>query len=268
MDGTLPSEAKRAWAIKIKLRQYAKIGGVLYRKSFLEPWLQCVGPLQAEYVVRKIHEGSCIMHSGLRSVVAKAIGSGYYWPTMHKDALNIIRKCDDCQVHHPIPKNPQQKLTPITSPWPFYKWGIDISGPFPKAQGKVKFLIVAIDYFTKWIEAKAVEIGMPSLRCAKINQAVNDETLLLNLDVLKEEQEKAVIQEAKSKARMERYYNGKIRSIIFKPGDFVYLSNEASHAKDNGKLGPKWEGPYEIVEALGKGVYKIRNGSGDILLRT
>ncbi|GKB40502.1 reverse transcriptase domain-containing protein [Tanacetum coccineum] len=47
-------------------------------------------------------------------------------------------------------------LTPITSPWPFYKWGIDIAGPFPEGPGKVKFLIVAIDYFTKWIEAKPV----------------------------------------------------------------------------------------------------------------
>ncbi|GJR88544.1 reverse transcriptase domain-containing protein [Tanacetum coccineum] len=53
-------------------------------------------------------------------------------------------------------RNPQQNLTPITSPWPFYKWGIDIAGPFPEGPGKVKFLIVAIDYFTKWIEAKAV----------------------------------------------------------------------------------------------------------------
>ncbi|GKA91314.1 reverse transcriptase domain-containing protein [Tanacetum coccineum] len=48
----------------------------------------------------------------------------------------------------------EKKLTPITSPLPFYKWGIDIAGPFPKGLGKVKFLIVAIDYFTKWIEAK------------------------------------------------------------------------------------------------------------------
>ncbi|GJV32953.1 reverse transcriptase domain-containing protein [Tanacetum coccineum] len=111
---------------------------------------------KAEYVVREIHEGSCCMHSGLRSVVAKALRSRYYWPTMHKDARNIIRKCKDCQVHRPVPKNPQQKLTPITSPWPFYKWGIDISRPFLEAQGKVKFLIVAIDYFTKWIEAKPV----------------------------------------------------------------------------------------------------------------
>ncbi|GJW76991.1 reverse transcriptase domain-containing protein [Tanacetum coccineum] len=122
------------------------VGRITYgRKSFLEPWMRCVGPTQAEYVVKEIHEGSCSIHSGLRSVVAKATRSGYYWPTMHKDARNIIRKCDDCQTHRPVPMNPQQKLTPITSPWLFYKWGIDISGPFPEAQGMVKFLIVAID---------------------------------------------------------------------------------------------------------------------------
>ncbi|GJW78156.1 reverse transcriptase domain-containing protein [Tanacetum coccineum] len=132
------------------------INGVLYRKSFLEPWLWCVGPTQAEYVVKEIHEGSCSMHSGPRSMVAKAIRSGYYWPTMHKDARNIIRTCNDCQTHRPVPRNLQQKLTSITSPWPFYKWGIDISCPFPEGQGKVKFLIVAIDYFTKWVEAKPV----------------------------------------------------------------------------------------------------------------
>ncbi|GJY84236.1 reverse transcriptase domain-containing protein [Tanacetum coccineum] len=96
------------------------------------------------------------MHSGPRSVVAKVIRTGYYWPTMHTYARKLIRECNDCQVHSPIPRNPQQNLTPITSPWPFYKWGIDIAGPFPEGPGKVKFLIVAIDYFTKWIEAKPV----------------------------------------------------------------------------------------------------------------
>ncbi|GKB78115.1 reverse transcriptase domain-containing protein [Tanacetum coccineum] len=50
----------------------------------------------------------------------------------------------------------KQNLTPITSLWPFYKWGINIAGPFPEGPGKVKFLIVAMDYFTKWIEAKPV----------------------------------------------------------------------------------------------------------------
>ncbi|GKF04152.1 hypothetical protein Tco_0034820, partial [Tanacetum coccineum] len=95
-----------------------------------------------------------------------------------------------------------------------------------------------------------------------------DEALLLNLDVLEEEREKATIQEAKIKAKMERYYNAKVRDTIFKPRDFVYRNNEANHAMESGKLGPKWEGPYEIVEALEKGAYKIRNSSEDILPQT
>ncbi|GJZ18035.1 reverse transcriptase domain-containing protein [Tanacetum coccineum] len=96
------------------------------------------------------------MHACLRSVVAKALRSRYYWPTMHADARKLIRECNSCQVLRPVPRNPQQNLTPITSPWPFYKWGIDIVGPFLECPGKVKFLIVAIDYFTKWIEAKPI----------------------------------------------------------------------------------------------------------------
>ncbi|GJZ42807.1 reverse transcriptase domain-containing protein [Tanacetum coccineum] len=105
---------------------------------------------------RAVRRKASSMHCGPRSVVAKAIRTGYYWPTMHTDALKLIRECNDCQVHRPIPRNPQQNLTPVTSLWPFYKWGIDIVGPFPGGPGKVKFLIVAIDYFTKWIEAKHV----------------------------------------------------------------------------------------------------------------
>ncbi|GKB80141.1 reverse transcriptase domain-containing protein, partial [Tanacetum coccineum] len=133
-DGTLLAEGKKARAAKRKSWRFLKINGILYKKSFLGPWLRCMGPLQANYVLREIHEGSCNMHADTRSVVAKA--------------LRI--------VHKPVPRNPQQRLSPITSLWPFYKWGIDIAGPFPEGPKKVKFLIVAIDYFTKWIEAKPV----------------------------------------------------------------------------------------------------------------
>ncbi|GJT37771.1 reverse transcriptase domain-containing protein [Tanacetum coccineum] len=152
----LPKDKKKARAVRRKAARYAMINGTLYKKSFLGPWLRCVGPLQAKYVLREIHEGSCSMHSGPRSVVSKVIRTGYYWPTMHMDARNLIRKCNDCQIHRSVIRNPQQNLTPITSPWLFYKWGIDIAGPFPEGLGKVKFLIVAIDYFTKWIEANMV----------------------------------------------------------------------------------------------------------------
>ncbi|GKF00321.1 hypothetical protein Tco_0023671, partial [Tanacetum coccineum] len=87
-------------------------------------------------------------------------------------------------------------------------------------------------------------------------------------DILEERREKAAVREAKSKAKMEKYYNAKVRSTAFRLGDFVYRNNKASHTKESEKLGPKWEGPYKVVEALRKGAYKLRNGSGDILPRT
>nr|GEW84210.1 reverse transcriptase domain-containing protein [Tanacetum cinerariifolium] len=185
---------------------------------------------------------------------------------------------------------------------------------------KVKFLIVAMDYFTKWIEAKAVatitggqvkkfvwdnivcrfgipgeivsdndkqfsdnpfkdwcdklnitqrfasvkhpqsnrlveranrKIGMPTYRNAAVDVVSNDEELRLNLDLLEERRERASIYEAKAKSKMTKYYNARVRGVTFRPGDFVYHSNDASHAVAGGKLGPKWEGPYEVTEALG-----------------
>ncbi|GJV27727.1 reverse transcriptase domain-containing protein [Tanacetum coccineum] len=63
-DETLPAKRKKARAIKRKSQRFAIINGILYKKSFLGPWLRCVGPLQANYVLQEIHESSCNMHVG------------------------------------------------------------------------------------------------------------------------------------------------------------------------------------------------------------
>ncbi|GJS54607.1 reverse transcriptase domain-containing protein [Tanacetum coccineum] len=89
-----------------------------------------------------------------------------------------------------------------------------------------------------------------------------------SLRTLEEKPEQAAIREAKSKRQMEKYYNTKVRNASFKPGDLVYQSNEASRVEDTGKLGPKWEGPYEVTEALGKGSYKLKDRNGKELPRT
>ncbi|GKC24202.1 hypothetical protein Tco_1026352 [Tanacetum coccineum] len=112
------------------------------------------------------------------------------------------------------------------------------------------------------------EIGMPTLRTTKVDMVQNDEALEINLDLLEERREQAAIREAKSKAKMEKYYNSKVRSTSFKPRDLVYRSNDASLTEEGGKLGPKWEGPYEVMEALGMGAYKLRDRDGKQLLRT
>ncbi|GKB01004.1 reverse transcriptase domain-containing protein [Tanacetum coccineum] len=83
--------------------------------------------------------------------------------------------------------------------------------------------------------------------------------LEINLDLFEERREQAAIHEAKSKARMEKYYNFKVKNTSFKLGDLVYHNNDASRTEGTGKLGPKWEGPYEVAKALGKGAYKLRD---------
>ncbi|GJZ27916.1 hypothetical protein Tco_0572563 [Tanacetum coccineum] len=112
------------------------------------------------------------------------------------------------------------------------------------------------------------EIGMPTLRTTEVDLAQNYEALGINLDLLEERREEAAIREAKSKSKMEKYYNSKVRSASFKPRDLVYRNNDASRAEDIEKLGPKWEGPYEVTEALGKGAYKLRDRNEKQLPRT
>nr|GEX63311.1 reverse transcriptase domain-containing protein [Tanacetum cinerariifolium] len=111
------------------------------------------------------------------------------------------------------------------------------------------------------------EIGMPTYRTAVVDVVNNDKELRLNLNMLEERRKLAAVSEAKSKLKMMKYYNARVRGVAFKPGDFVYRSNDASHAVAGGKLGPKWEGPYEVTEALGNGAYKLRSTKGTVLPR-
>nr|GEZ58071.1 reverse transcriptase domain-containing protein [Tanacetum cinerariifolium] len=109
---------------------------------------------------------------------------------------------------------------------------------------------------------------MPTICTAEINVATNDDERRKDLDLLKERRERAAICEAKAKSKMKGYYDAKVRGVSFRPGDFVYRANGASHAEDAGKLGPKWEGPYEVTKALGNGAYKLRDIYGRELPRT
>ncbi|GJZ58891.1 reverse transcriptase domain-containing protein [Tanacetum coccineum] len=234
-DGTLPAEGKKVRAVK---------------RSF-----------HANYVLREIHEGSCNMHVGTRSVMAKALRIGYYLPTMHEDARKLIQACKDCQSwgrNKGYIGRKEQKLDGRTSSCPM---GTPHNDKIQQRRHPF-----SLTYGTEAVIP--VKIGMPTLRTVEINLEENKEALEINLDLLEERREQAAIREAKSKAKMERYYNSKVRSVSFKPGDLVYRNNEASRAEDTGKLGPKWEGPYEVTEALGKGAYKLRDRDGNQLPRT
>nr|GEY72400.1 reverse transcriptase domain-containing protein [Tanacetum cinerariifolium] len=317
----LLGDKKEDRKLRLKARQYELMEGVLYRRSFFTPWLRCVGPLQAEYVMREIHEGTCSMHVGSRSVVAIAIrlgtmegqifnsrhrllhevdrseGSGNnYWRTAIQVLGTYVAKEDNMVKYLKIGKSlvsggegnsngDRGRRTDLddtvsgllkrkSSPWrqeggqkaPPQGPSIRVNGGSP-LQTIILYTVVKMRRTTPGgIEAKAVatitggqvkifvwdnivcrfgipviptEIRMPLYRTTAVDVVNNDEELRLNLDLLEERQERAAICEAKAKSKMMKYYNARVRGIAFKPGDFVYRSNDASHAVAGGKLGPK-----------------------------
>ncbi|GJS24523.1 reverse transcriptase domain-containing protein [Tanacetum coccineum] len=247
----------------------------------------------------------------------------------------------------------------LLAAWPFRKWGIDIIGPLPEAPSKIKYLIVAIDYFTKWFgipttiitdnrtqlindpfkswaerlginlvstsvyhpqvngaveranrsimqgiktrlhqeggtwveeflnvlwahrttpktsnretpfslaygtEAVILaEIGIPTRRVIQEFDERNEEALRLNLNLLEERRDIAAIREARRKQQVEKYYNQRVHHKQFNVGKFVLRKNELSKVENTGKLRPKWEGPYEVVETYSTGAYKLRSMDG------
>ncbi|GJZ64939.1 reverse transcriptase domain-containing protein [Tanacetum coccineum] len=263
IEETLPVDVKKARAVRRKSQRFAVINETLYKKSFLEPWLRCVGLLQANYVLREIHEGSCSMHADTQSVVAKALRFGLpgkiisdngkqFWDNPFKDWCEKL--C--IRQHFASVKHPQTNGL-------VERANRSLGEGIKASNGDTPF---SLTYGTEAVIS--AKIGMPTLRTTKVDLAQNNEALEINLDLLEEKREQAAIREAKSKAKMEKYYNSKVRSISFKPGDLVYRNNDARLAEDTGKLGPKWEGPYEITKALGKGVYKLRDRDRKQLPRT
>nr|KYP64913.1 Gypsy retrotransposon integrase-like protein 1 [Cajanus cajan] len=148
---TEPAEAKR---LRTQASRYVVIAGQLYKRGFSTPLLKCLNPAEADYVTREVHEGICGLHSGARTTVSKLLRAGYYWPTMNTDCAAFIKRCQPCQKHGNLIHQPAEQLHCIPPAWPFATWGADILGPFPLAKGQCKFLIVAVDLFTKWIEAE------------------------------------------------------------------------------------------------------------------
>jgi hypothetical protein len=107
------------------------------------------------------------------------------------------------------------------------------------------------------------EIGIPTYRTKHVSEGSNDEELMFNLTLADERRDMASINEARYKKKMEGYYNQRVRAITFRPADLVLRHNEASRQENLGKLGPKWEGPYQIAEAHEKGSYKLQTMDGN-----
>ncbi|GKU90939.1 hypothetical protein SLEP1_g4880 [Rubroshorea leprosula] len=153
-SGELPEDQSAAKLIKRRAAHFTLLDNQLYKRAASMPLLRCLTPYEAEYAVREVHEGVCGTHIGGKTLARKLLRHGYYWPTMVEDAQNYVKKCPTCQFNADGIHMPGEMLSSLTSPWPFAQWGVDLLGPFLKGKGSCTFLVVAVDYFTKWIEAK------------------------------------------------------------------------------------------------------------------
>ncbi|XP_014521800.1 uncharacterized protein LOC106778352 [Vigna radiata var. radiata] len=137
-----------------KIARSTMVDGDLYRRGFSSPLLKCLAGEETQYMMNELHHGVCGFHTGGQTLKARILRATYYWPTVENDAVEFTRRCIQCQAHANNRHAPPHILHTIVSPWPFAQWGIDIVGPFPPGTGQRKFLLVAIDYFTKWVEAE------------------------------------------------------------------------------------------------------------------
>ena len=92
-------------------------------------------------------------HLGVETTYTK-IKERYYWPNMYNDIRNYIETCDNCQRREPITR--KEELLPLKVRAPFDKIGIDIKGPLPLTTKRNRYIVVAMDYFTKWPKAQAI----------------------------------------------------------------------------------------------------------------
>eukprot|EP00731_Ephydatia_muelleri_P006766 Em0003g1014a len=203
----------------------------------------------------------------------------YFWPGITKDVKEWVECCDVCQRTKQKFDHPAAELHPVPEPSQSWKQiGIDIVGPLPCTEHGNKYIIVVTDYFTKWPEAKA----SPTKEAGNVAEFLFDLFLRHGCpDIALSDQgrefynkesyrTKAAKNISCAQARQKRQYDLKhnTSSRILKVGDEVLKENSKHKSRKGGKPENPWTGPFYIHEGLGKGRYKLKTESGEILKQT
>ena len=143
-------------------------GDALYRRSPDGLLLLCLDRTSANRVMGEVYAGVCGPHMGGYMLACKIMRIGYFWLTMETDYCQFVQRCPECQMHEDLIHVQPSELHALTSPWPFSVWGIDIIEKIsPKSFSGHEYILVAIDYFTKWVEATSYA-GLTTARVAKL----------------------------------------------------------------------------------------------------
>src|SRR3954447_21349052 len=154
----LPEDETLARKIVRRSKSYVTLDNQLYKRSTTGVFQKCVLQQDGIEILREIHLGDCRHHGAPRSLVTKAFRQGFYWLTAKADADKLVENCRCCQFYAKQPHVPAEELRTIPITWPFAVWNLDMVGKLKRSSlGGCEFILVAIDKFSKWIEAKPVK---------------------------------------------------------------------------------------------------------------
>ncbi|XP_050919355.1 uncharacterized protein LOC127136887 [Lathyrus oleraceus] len=139
---------------KYRALSYILIGNELFKKTPEGILLKCLGESEAYLALSSVHSGACGAHQAGHKMKWLLFRNGMYWPTMLKDCIEFAKGCQECQIHAGIQHAPASKLHTIIKPCPFRGWALDLIGEIiPHSSKGQRYILVGINYFTKWVEA-------------------------------------------------------------------------------------------------------------------
>jgi hypothetical protein len=144
------SEQRR---VRYQARQYIILDDTLYRRGIDSVFRRCLTFDEAEKALNDCHSGTCGGHMSGYATSQKILHAGYFWPSLFNDCITAVQKCHAYQTYNQKIRSHPAPLHPMVSVGPFAKWGIDFMTCHPHSVAGHGYIIVAVDYFTKWAEA-------------------------------------------------------------------------------------------------------------------